>query len=136
SITTDAWAAGIRRTIGALGDVRTVILHDVPQPGFDVPMCLARAAWHPWLRLRCGFSPKELQTATLAAEVERRATSDLHQVQLVDLSEAIGRATLTHDVVVYRDDGHLTAHFSKSLAPLLSVAFDRLEWTARPHQGT
>ncbi len=119
----DDWSAGMRRTLAALSPIRIAILTDVPQPGFDVPMCLARSSWHPWLRSACEFAPASAVGPDLARP----------GIRVVSMSDVIcpdaACETTPRAIVDYRDDNHLTARFSATLAPALMARLDALDWT-------
>jgi peptidoglycan/LPS O-acetylase OafA/YrhL len=123
SVTPAQWFDGLRRTLALFDSegIQTVVIEDTPTPGFDVPICLARRAWTPLLRSRtCAFERSLDSTAT---RIGRAAADGLSHVQLIDLSDRICRgamcAPVAAGVMVYQDDSHLTARFSRSLAPEL-----------------
>jgi peptidoglycan/LPS O-acetylase OafA/YrhL len=131
SVSPAEWMAGTRRTLSRLSGagVSTVVLRDDPYPGFDVPTCLARAAWTPWLfHGGCGFT-LALARDPAVFQSELEAGAALRGVTFVDLSESIcatdgGHCEPVRDgVVKYRDSHHLTSRFSSTLAHLLE---DRL----------
>ena len=45
----EEWEEGLRSTVSYLDShgVRTLVIADIPRAGFDVPICLSRAAAHP-----------------------------------------------------------------------------------------
>jgi hypothetical protein len=93
--------------------LQTRILADTPAPGFDVPACLSRTAW----QHRNPFSACEFRLE-LAWPVAPGA---------IDLSSTICPdhrcAPLTPDgTVIFRDANHLTASYSRKLAPALALA--------------
>lgn len=131
-VSDDAWSAGTRRAMQGLGDTRTVMLLDLPQPGFDPAMCLARRGWHPWLRTDCRFSRTAVASVTRAARLERTATADLSHVRLLDLSDAVCPTDrcdpMPDGLVLYRDANHITAAFSATLDTVLATRLDELSW--------
>ncbi|MDP1902567.1 MAG: acyltransferase family protein [Rubrivivax sp.] len=132
-VAASAWEAGARRTIAALGSAgtRIVILHDTPWPGFNVPTCLARAEHrgaNP--EITCAFArQKALEPGRLIFEAERRASEGATDVLLVDLSVHLcpGQqcGVLTGATVHFSDHSHLTAGFSRGLAPAVAAALQR-----------
>ena len=126
------WSTGTHRALKKLEGIRTVLLADLPQPGFDPVLCLARKAWHAWLPSDCSFSPVAVPSVTRAAALEQRAAANMTHVRMIDLTDAIclgQRCDPMRDGLVrYRDDNHITARFSRSLAGPISARLDRLVW--------
>jgi hypothetical protein len=131
------WRIGMRETLAALdaGGAATLLLRDVPRPGFDVPTCLARAAWHSSDgNADCAF-PRDGAQDDALFQAEREAASGLGRVSVVDLSDQFcGReqcAPTRNGMLVYGDTNHLTVAFSDSLSGVLGeliaarLAFDR-----------
>jgi peptidoglycan/LPS O-acetylase OafA/YrhL len=119
------WAEGTRQTLAALdaARVRTLLLRDVPRPGFDVPLCLARAAWRsPYADAACGLTRAAVLDDAVF-EAEREAAEGLGHITLMDLSDQFCDAgqcePVRNGVVVYRDSNHLTVAFSESLSEVL-----------------
>lgn len=126
----EEWGFGLRRVLDRFSGkgIRTAIMRDSPIPGFDIPTCLARASWRPWLfSAGCDFSRAESQTATVS-QSELRAVTGVDGAQIVDISDAICATpvcdAMREGVVVYRDAHHLTASFSASLAPVLGNSLE------------
>jgi peptidoglycan/LPS O-acetylase OafA/YrhL len=116
------WEAGNRRTLGTLDSagVRTILLRDSPRPGFDVPVCLSRAAYRDLPLDRCHLS-RDVAVDSGSFAAEQRAARGLSHVSLVDFTDLICDATdcpvLRDSMVVYSDDNHLTATYARSIAP-------------------
>lgn len=117
------WARGLADTLQRLraSGATVVTLHDTPRPGFDVPVCLARAA----ARARsggesCAFGAGDAGEPMFRIEVEVAAR---YGDRVVDLSPVIcpgGRCSPIHgDTVTFADGNHLTASYSASLAGAL-----------------
>jgi len=124
----EEWRAGVERTLSVFDSagIRTVTIADTPFPGFDVPSCLARAAWSPMLhRSRCGFQ-RMTGRLQLAHDIDRAVAGSHTLRRFVDLTTAICDSAACNPqrdgVVRYRDAHHLTTRFAISLAPLLSGA--------------
>ncbi len=128
----EVWVIGTRRALIELRDIRTVMLVDLPQPGFDPVLCLARRAWHPWLPTDCLFQRTAVRSVSRAASLERDAAVDLPHVRFLDLSDSVCRTDrcdpMPDTLVRYRDDNHISARFSRTLAGALIAAVDRLTW--------
>lgn len=116
------WETGLRVALNRFSQagLRTIVLRDPPQPGFEVLSCLARMAWRNASH-ECTFQP-EPQTVA-AARLEDRAIPDVAGASLVDLSPAICDAAVCDPMhsgqILFRDSRHLTGSFALSLAPLL-----------------
>ncbi|MGO8791717.1 MAG: acyltransferase family protein [Terriglobia bacterium] len=124
----EQWRDGTRSTLAEIDSagIQTLFIRDTPRPGFDVPMCLSRAA-HPTLyfgeELSCSLlSDKVLDQPLYRAEEE--AASGLRHVQFADLSaEFCGPEScdpIKDGTVVYRDGNHMTATFALRLAPVVA----------------
>ena len=120
------WEEGTRRTVAAFdrAGLRTVVFHDVPLPRMDVPICLSRAMAHRWYpAIWCTSSRTDaLDPDVLRAEQE--AVTGLRAVSVVDFSDVFCDSSTCQVEVqgepIYRDQDHMDAAFSRSLAPMLS----------------
>ena len=132
----DAWRLrlqeGTRRTFAALdgAGLRVVALRDTPMPPFDVPTCLARAAFHAWFSARaCDFDLAASQNPA-AYGVEQDAARGLHGIRFLDLTDQICVSpvcsAVQNHVIAYRDDNHLTGTFAASLSQQLGMRLDAL----------
>jgi peptidoglycan/LPS O-acetylase OafA/YrhL len=121
------WEEGTHSTAATLdrAGLRTVLLHDIPLPRMDVPICLSRVLAHRWYPAAwCASSPKEaLDPDVLRAE--QKAARGLGRVSVIDLSDVFCNASTCkvedRGEPIYRDQDHMEATFSRSLAPMLSV---------------
>ncbi|MFG6466702.1 acyltransferase family protein [Roseateles sp. BYS87W] len=129
----DIWKSGLADTVTRLKRTGAAIgyLRDIPFPGFDVPLCHARAAWRGWsLGEACTYA---------AAEEERRiggwvrtelATLSPHGVRYIDLSAHLCQSsacpTSAEGRVFFKDRNHLTEAFSSDLAPVLKPILSEL----------
>ncbi|MFN8518870.1 MAG: SGNH hydrolase domain-containing protein [Chloroflexota bacterium] len=113
----DAWRRGIEEAIGAI-DGRVLVLGDLPTPGRDVPACLkahrtniARCA-----RSRAASVDVDHAAAERAAAESWGATyrSPAAAVCPYDPCPVVVGTTL-----VWRDKHHITATFSRQLAPMI-----------------
>ncbi len=127
AVTPAAWLAGLHVTLRRLNaaGIPTLLLRDSPEPGFDVPTCLARAAWHGAnAEVECEV-PRQTALHLGTFHLAEEAASGLTNVKLLDLSDDIcGERTcepVRNGVVVYRDHHHLTATFVTRLTPLLET---------------
>lgn len=127
----DQWREGMRRTLTELGPSGALILifHDIPQPGFDMPICLSRASWRNIdIISACGFRREESPRADIL-ELERTAVGGIEGAEVLDLYDLICSGTICPPIigehVAYRDSNHLTAGASASLAPTLLLRLKR-----------
>jgi len=122
-----AWEQGARDTFTALATqgVKVRFIRDTPFADYDVPGCLAQAEWDG--RTRC---PAPVSAVALSPDIyaaEERAAQDLGNVKFLDLTDQMcGPDRCNLEVggqVIYRDEDHLTAGFSRTMG---AVLFQRL----------
>jgi hypothetical protein len=127
-MTPDAWRQGLRRTyarVSAAG-IPTVAIRGTPRTWFDVPSCLSRqAAGLPFAK------PCDVERRAALSPVAYAAQSDAARglrVRFVDMNDQICGPrrcdVVRNGTVVFTDDNHLTASFSRSVAPVLSRRLD------------
>ncbi|MDB4907124.1 MAG: acyltransferase 3 [Gemmatimonadetes bacterium] len=125
SIDARTWAAGLHRTLVRLARAAptVVVIDDIPRPGFDVPICLSRAAWRGSSATQCSVAPGA-GIDPLVTAGERAAVASVPGVHIVNMNDYFCDAarcpTGRGDLVLYTDDSHMTARFSASLAPALA----------------
>jgi hypothetical protein len=124
------WGAGLRRTYGTLAraGINTVVIRGTPRPGFDVPSCLSRRASNaPFNGKRCEYALGRSLVPDAVAE-QNAAARGVPSVAFVDMNDRVcGSAVcpvVKRGAVVFRDDGHLTATFSRREAPTLGARID------------
>src|SRR5215207_4386565 len=122
-VTPAMWERGLRRTYARLAaaGIRTIVIRDVPRTGFDVPACLSRrAARLPFARSCTYERAASLSRSAVAAQ--DAALRGL-PVWLIDMNDQLCDSprcgVVRNGVIVFTDDNHLTASFSRSLAPAL-----------------
>ena len=126
TLTAAEWEGGTRHTVGTFDQagLRTVVFHDVPLPRMDVPVCLSRALAHRWYHEIWCDSPRADALDPDVLRAEQKAVTGLRAVSVVDFSDVFcDAATCRVEVAgepIYRDQDHLDATFSRSLAPMLS----------------
>lgn len=127
----EQWEEGLRSTVSYLDShgVRTLVIADIPRAGFDVPICLSRAAAHRWATQDC----EPTRQAALnedARQAESAALRGLKNARLVDFSDELCTGSFCQSViggeVVFRDSNHLTSSFARRLAPFLEREMDSL----------
>jgi hypothetical protein len=93
-----------------------VAIRDAPGPGFDVPECVTT---HRGNLEECAFDRLE---ATVGSTAQIEASKRVG-ITLVDLTDSICGVNLcpavVNDILVWRDNHHLSATYAASLAPIL-----------------
>lgn len=124
------WERGLRQTLSQLAETggRILVLHDPPAPSFDVPVCLARAAWTNSGN-SCSFEP-DLAINAVITHLEQSVTENLPNAQVVDVSSVICTGEecnpSRNGTMLYRDQHHLTASYVLGLAPILEPKMEGL----------
>lgn len=121
--TFDQWRSGTSSVLTSLSRSSrgVIVLRDTPDPGFDVPVCLARAEWWPGLfpRTRCRIEVGG-DTPSVAYRAQREGMAGLSNTSMLDLNGYIcpGGAcrTVEGGMVVFRDMSHITEAFARSLS--------------------
>jgi len=115
------WQHGVDALLSHLNaaDIPVLVIHDTPYPGMDVPICLARAAWR-GASSACAFSREAARArsrATTVAEDQSVARHpDAFAMDFTDVICPSARCNTERDgYVLYRDESHLGARFSRSL---------------------
>ena len=119
------WRHGLEVTLQKLQSTGAVIFYieDTPEPGFDVLKCLSRVAWRSsWQTGRgCSFERKSALPAL--GDIDARVASEFPNVHAISMTTAVCPSTRCTgergDLVIYRDYGHLTASFARTLEPAL-----------------
>jgi peptidoglycan/LPS O-acetylase OafA/YrhL len=126
------WREGLQGTVTEIESrgMKTVLMQDTPYPGQDIPTCLSR-------------SYTNIQQCSPSVGAAYR--DDMNEM-LVDFDRAGQQVlwvkdwfcistlcpTVVGNVLVYRDDNHMTVTFASLIAPLLDAAtFEFVEWYAR-----
>ena len=127
------WEEGLRSTISYFDSrgLKTLAISDVPRAGFDVPICLSRAAAHSWSARDCVVT-REAALNEDARQAESAATRGLKNARLLDFADKICAGAFCQSIiggeVVFRDNNHLTSKFARELAPFLEREMNTL-WT-------
>jgi peptidoglycan/LPS O-acetylase OafA/YrhL len=114
---------GFRRSWDALRDagIPVVVIRDTPRLDIDVPECVSANVD----KLTTCVSPKA-PAVERGGDAEVRAATEVSGVHVIDLTEAICPGStcpaVIGDVIVWRDTNHITATYSRSLAPRLGAA--------------
>ena len=112
---------------------QVVVIRDTPTPGFNVPVCLARAAWRGQdSQQSCAFSRGKSETDTVwheaQSKAERSAVANFAQARYLDLSDALCPTdqckVFDGKTVMFSDAHHLSASFVASLSTLFERAVE------------
>jgi peptidoglycan/LPS O-acetylase OafA/YrhL len=122
-----------RLTRAGLG---VVLFRDTPLPPFNVPTCLARSALHPWV---FGLHSCEFDRATALSssvfDAEKTAAAGMPRVHFLDLTDQLCRTSVCpavlNNMIVYRDQSHLTGTFASSLAPAVAARLTAVPASSR-----
>jgi peptidoglycan/LPS O-acetylase OafA/YrhL len=126
------WREAMKGTVAELEDrgIKPILVQDTPYPGQDVPTCLSR-------------SYTNIQQCSPSVTAAYRA--DMHEM-LVDFDRegqqvlwvkkwfctALSCPTVVGNVLVYRDDNHMTVTYASLIAPLLDAAtYEFVDWYSR-----
>jgi hypothetical protein len=129
------WRAALQLTVDALTatGITPVLMEDTPYPGQDVPTCLSRH-----------YTNVQLCNPIISSAYR----DDIHQM-LQDFDAAkvhvlwtrqwfcteAGCPTVVGNILVYRDDNHMTVTFASFIAPLLDAAIvDVVNWVSTQPQ--
>ncbi|HYM83289.1 MAG TPA: acyltransferase family protein [Candidatus Dormibacteraeota bacterium] len=122
--TAAAQGAAMARAIEQLPG-RVALMVDRPRSGQDVPACLSA---HLDDVRQCAVPLA--QAFTSQPGVRERAAAGASGAGLIDLSKDVCTGSpcpvVVRDMIVFRDNHHLTATFARSLAPQLAAALDRV----------
>ena len=124
-VTPAMWGAGLRRTYRRLAGagLRVVAIKGTPRTWFDVPACLSRRAARLPLAAECTYSrERAMSRSAIDAQVEAARGLPIRFVDMNDQICATARCgVVKNGTVIFTDDNHLTASFSRSMAPVLGT---------------
>jgi len=121
-----AWIDSLYRLVQQLRDTsaKVLVLGPTPAPGSDVPICLSR---HLDDATACS-PPRSTALNGLGIAAESAATK-AGGGQYADLSELFCTTNrcpvIVGNILVYRDNSHLTLEYSRLLAPIVGALADR-----------
>jgi hypothetical protein len=127
-VTPEMWRGGLRRTYSRLtsAGITTVVIRGTPRTWFNVPSCLSRRAAQVPFAQACEYE-RERSTLPVAIAAQNEAAKGL-PIRFIDMNDQICAAkwcsVVRNGVVVFTDDNHLTASFSRSVAPVLGARLD------------
>lgn len=139
-IPADAVQAGTRRTLQRLASagVPIVILRDSPTPPFNVPGCVSQRLGGKRRADQCDFDAVSALNAPAAA-AEHAAAAGMNHVYFLDMDDLICPGSscpaTRGEMLIYRDQDHLTGTFARSLAPMLRTRLFGILRNARAADG-
>ena len=122
-VTPETWRRGLRETYARLAaaGIPVVAVRGTPRAWFNVPSCLSRRAAGVPFSPPCTYE-RATSLSRVAYDAQTAAARGL-AVGFVDMNDVIcppasARCPVVRNgVVVFTDDNHLTASFSRSVAP-------------------
>ncbi|HEY6219946.1 MAG TPA: acyltransferase family protein [Gemmatimonadaceae bacterium] len=120
-----AWTEGLRRTYARFtaAGIPVIVLRGTPRVPFDVPSCLSRRAARLPLATDCTYQ-LDVSHIARARSAQQRAARGLN-VRFVDMQDQICASspcpTIRDGVIVFTDDNHLTAGFTRSIGSVLAA---------------
>jgi hypothetical protein len=124
-VTPEQWEEGLRRTYTILtkAGIRVIVMRDVPKTHFDVPECLSRKAANLPFAKDCSYQ-REQSISLAGIQAQDRAARGL-PISFIDMNDVIcpgDRCLPRHGgAIVYTDDNHITASFSRSVGDILGA---------------
>lgn len=122
-VTPEMWRTGLRKTYRRLAatGIPVVVIRGTPRTWFDVPACLSRRAANVAMASDCRYK-RDRSLSPIALRAQDDAARGL-PIHFIDMNDAICStpvcAPIRNGVIVFTDDNHLTASFSRSVASLL-----------------
>lgn len=129
------WRTALQGTIDELAsrNITPILIEDTPYPGQDVPTCLSRHYTNVQLcspRISSAYRPDMTQ---MLHDFDDAGIHVLwaHQWFCTD----VGCPAVVGNILVYRDDNHMTVSYASFIAPLLDEAiFPIVDWYTRTPQ--
>ncbi len=126
------WRAGLQGTISALKELSIVpvLMEDTPYPGQDIPTCLSRNYTNIQL---CTPSMGSAYRPDMEEMLRDFDTAGEHVLWVNNWFCGTNACpTVVGNILVYRDDNHMTVSYSRFVAPLLESSIaDFVEWYSR-----
>jgi len=125
------WRVGLQSTIDQLTakGITPVLMEDTPYPGQDVPTCLSRH-----------YTNVQLCNPIISSAFREDMHQMLEDFDAVDthvlwtrqwFCTDVGCPTVVGNILVYRDDNHMSVTFASFIAPLLDAAIvDVVNWVS------
>ncbi len=124
-ISLEDWIDGYRKTFMPLNtaNIPTLLVRDVPAMRLNVPLCLSQASFHSEDPTQaCATKREDVLNETLF-QTQVEAIKGLEAISILDITDSMCDSAVCYPIrdgmIIFRDAGHLTATFSRSLAPVL-----------------
>ena len=125
------WRAGLQSTIDSLTakGITPILMEDTPYPGQDVPTCLSRHYTNVQL---CNPIISSAYREDMHQMLQDFDAEDVHVLWTRPwFCTDAGCPTVVGNILVYRDDNHMTVTFASFIAPLLDAAVvDVVDWVS------
>ena len=125
------WRVGLQSTIDQLTakGITPVLMEDTPYPGQDVPTCLSRHYTNVQL---CNPIISSAFREDMHQMLEDFDSADTHVLWTRQwFCTVVGCPTVVGNILVYRDDNHMSVTFASLIAPLLDAAIvDVVNWVS------
>lgn len=124
------WRTGTASAMDTLSHAahKVVILRDTPYPGTDVPACLARKAWQPFVFNSSCSHRMESSLSLDMMRMHQEIAEKLPNVTFMDMTPLVcgGPAcdVMTGNIIKFRDTQHLSDDFVRSLAPQIKALLE------------
>ena len=125
----DAWSRSIASTVAPLdaAGLHVLLIRDTPFSLRSSPVCLARIAWRHGNPERCAMPRAEVLDER-TAQAERAALAPYRNATYADLTDRFCSTTTCpatiDDIVVYRDNNHVSNAYAIHLLPLVERTID------------
>jgi hypothetical protein len=119
----DEWMKGLRDTYARFSDagIPVIVIRGTPRTFVDVPVCLSRRAAGLPFAGPCSYD-RARAFVPQAVDAQDRAAQGLN-VSFVDMNDQICAtrvcSPIRNGIVVFTDDNHLTASFTRSVGPIV-----------------
>ena len=130
------WREGLRGTFAALEGrgIKPILVQDTPYPGRDVPTCLSRSYTNVQLCSPGMSGAYRDDMQQMLVDFDREGKHVLWVKNWFCTTTAC--PTVVGNVLVYRDNNHITVTYSSLIAPLLDAAtFEFVDWYSRPQES-
>lgn len=122
-VAADEWMRGLRRTYSRFSEagIKVIVMRGTPRTFVDVPVCLSRRAAKLPFAGSCDYD-RARAFAPPAIDAQNRAAQGLN-VSFIDMNDQICAtpvcSPVRNGIVVFTDDNHLTASFTRLLGSTL-----------------
>ena len=126
------WREAMKGTVAALEGrgIKPILVQDTPYPGQDVPTCLSRSYTNIQLCSPSVSAAYRDDMQEMLVDFDREGQQVLWVKNWFCITNSC--PTVVGNVLVYRDDNHMTVTYASLIAPLLDAAtFEFVDWYSR-----